>query len=391
MQKNNNNSSNNSNDNTYESNLEKLIKFNQSINELSLDLQSLRDISINEFNEGGKFYINQNDLPIIAISPFFSIKMHPMQYYWVNSIFSELIYGENATNIEIVYNNSSSADNDSKSIISIKLFKTDSKGNLLQIIDNPLPDLKISPKELNDAESLYTKLKDAILEKYKFELGSVIIKNSKIKINNLIENFVEDEAGKEINYKNILNYYAEIIVDVFQSNLINIFPKPPVYKFLEQIIARYPDLIFFLKNAKFLHQLIPKINTSITLFGDSWYATFLIIFNLDKKSKKNILDTIKIIVCPILEFGHVDHNDPYFWTNLLQKISNKYKETYNIKLNLIFDASSVKKFIFGLLESSIPFTEQRLYYLLEELMFGIKNIEDFWDISPKPIFYNDNI
>lgn len=313
------------------------------------------------------------DLEFVKV-PFFPLRLNPYIFSRFNSIFSTLINGGNGNSIEIIYNEVN------QEILDIKLIKTDNDGNILEFIHNPLPKLDMKYSMINDSENLFRILKKEILALHFTEIGFVKIIDS-IYLESILDLLEKEKEKKENDHLICLFERAQIFFNFLKKKKIRFYPDQTFFTFFEKFMATYgnPQNFFSIIKSYFINGKL-----SVTLKNENWYNTFISdeetageIFNISAKTP--------------FDLGSIDIEDLYKWEKLLKKIHDKYNTDHNIKLNYLLDLDWISELLNDIIESEIPFNENRIKFIFQKLLFGIKSIELTWDVYPKPLVYNDAI
>ncbi|MHA1729717.1 MAG: hypothetical protein ACTSWY_13450 [Promethearchaeota archaeon] len=337
----------------------------------------------NNYDRNRESYSIEQIKSLDNIELFFStLKINPYILNRFISIFSFIINGDNANLVNIIH------DPDDRKILSFTLIKSDEDGNYLEFIDKSPSGLELEYEQLSDMEILFDTIKSQVLKDQYVDIGIIKLIN---------HNFLDSiKKLVDIDYIEENMDYFEIIINLFsllfqgiKHNYIAVFPEPPLITFIKGVIRIFPKI----GNLKdLIRYLLPNENISLTFHGLDWYTS--IIINSTKKNAKdteNQKNPFNLEVRPAYEFGSVDITDLYAWNKLLNKIQRKYSMDFGTKVNYIVDLKWLADFLFDIFESGIPLDEKRFKYIIQKFLFGVKNIENIWDVSPKPLIFNETI
>lgn len=305
-------------------------------------------------------------------TPLLPIKMNPYLFNRLFGIFSSIFIGENGNFIEITL------DKSTDSITGITLIKSDISKNFIDFIENPIPELKIHPIYFKDIDKLFIEIKTAVFNKFKIDIGSVRIIDTRLF--DLIKQLIEIDLEKT-DFERVFKLCINILFDLVQYDYISIYPRLQLLQFAKDLLITYPNFREILLDLCSIKNILPKGTISITLCGDVWYSTLVLNYDGDK--------ILNIQVMPPFEFGKLDKNSLYAKISLIKKIGKYYSKKYNTQANYILDPIWLKEILTDLIESPIPFEEARQNLILQKILLAIKNVETTWDVYPKPIFYND--
>jgi hypothetical protein len=231
---------------------------------------------------------------------------------------------------------------------------------------------------IEDTEKLFQILKKEILTLHFTEIGLIKIIDSRY-LESIFE--LSEKERKENDHLICLSERTNIFFNFLKKKQIRFYPDQTFFTFFEKFMASYgnPQNFFSILEHYFINGKL-----SVTLKGESWCNSFIL-------GKGNAREIFKISAQSPFDLGSIDSEDLYRWEKLLKKMHDKYKTQHNINLNYLLDLNWISEFLSEIIESGIPLNENRIKFIFQKLLFGIKSIESIWDVHPKPLVYNDGI
>lgn len=232
------------------------------------------------------------------------------------------------------------------------------------VIIDPVPeDFNVEGEEIMVFQSIIK----FVQNKYSTQIARVIILEIRFMENVLKEIQKEEEIDDNGLIERLLRIFSERHMQV----PIKVYPESP----LLSAIKRFSTIVSADFLGKFLKNVQQYSNRPITFFDADWYISFL---RNTSNSKP------EITVSSPYEFGRISIKDHFQWMHFLSKFNAKY----HTKPNYFLDIDWCVDFLSDMCESEFPLTKARFEYLLQRLMFFIKQNEELWDVTPKPKVYN---
>jgi hypothetical protein len=295
--------------------------------------------------------------------PLTSIEIHPYLLYHLFEEIYPKFFNDQLNVLDLIV-----SDFDIDNIVlGAYLYQMDKPGIYKQIKEIKKNDLKLKFNDLNNKDLLLNQIQASISNNYHITITNfrIIKKRGLDLINRHMENL------NKLSFSGFLESILNLIQTLITNDLIIFYPQPPILNFLHESLS-------MLKNVKlsqiirYIFELFPPFNFSIIL--KSRISPILIDFSQNsQKSKSNDIN-------PSIKWIKISKNEEID----LDKKRIELNRTFVIILHL----DILINYFLDLFESSMPILQDKVKFLLQKFLFGIRYYQIYWNISPKPLIYN---
>lgn len=303
--------------------------------------------------------------------PFFPIEINPYLYNRLMATCIRIVNGPNGNSTEIV------VDHEKQQIAEIILIKADEAGNYVKYEDiTSMVGIKYT--EIKNVDALFDKVKSYLLDKEYIDIGTIKIIDSTI-----IDAYAElmHSRSNKIDYEQKITQGINFFLDILKTGRLIVFPKIRIYEFFKETLSAYPDFQEIINGSNKIRNVVPRGKISLTVHGKDWYLTLIL----------NVSDdgNINISTRPAFEVGRIDQESAYKWINLIKKIGKKCEDEEGVEASYLLDIYWLIDVLDSVLNSEIPFSDERLQFLSQKLLYGVRSVERIWGVYPKPFIYNE--
>ena len=264
--------------------------------------------------------------------------------------------------------------NDGRKILDFYLYPTKQPGIFESIQKIPSNIIEYKENDLDNIAELFNKLQKTIIDKYRIKISLIII--FKAEIINLINN--HSVNIEKIGFYNVLQKLLNFIQEIFTKKLFFLYPEPNIYKFLKNTIELLHG--FSLSNIfKFFIELLPLFDFSFVLNSEN----VPLIFQVKKLQAKSKISDITFKLWSPKDYGiNLKNLTPYTIINRIKK-KDKSKSVY------MTNEKSVLSLLYDIFELQNPDFLDKLQLILQKVLFGFRNFENLWFMTPKPKIYKN--
>lgn len=305
----------------------------------------------------------------IPLSP---IRMNVNFLYNLFEIFYPKFVNDQQNILDIIV----SEDEKKEKLLGLYLYETKKVGIHENIKKIPNNLLKSKDVDLERLDNFFNKLQAIVMKEIGIRISSIrIFKKEAI---NLINKHCEDI--RNLSLFDFLTRILDLFQTIFERNLFLIYPEPIFLDFIKGILELL-DNIRLKEVFNFVETLFPKFKISFLIGSDELFMIFLLQKKVLKSGKSELI--LKIFTPRELnvDFTNFEMKDKL---NLIKEKLNVEGSYYLHLRHLIFLISNVSELL-------IPLKKDNLELLSQKLLFGYRSFEKYWNVTPRPIIYNNLI
>jgi len=251
---------------------------------------------------------------------------------------------------------------------SVLINLSDTQALIQEVITDPLPE------NLNlegNISLVFQSVRKFIQNKYAVQVNRIKIIHPQIfdKITN--KEYLGENAQKLTGFQRMVF----ILLEACENNQLITFPELPFISAISRLVKILRDY----HHIAVLGDLMKSLFTPITLFDEDWYIT------INREGKHP--SSTAYIQKPF-EFGRITIKDHYQWIHFVKEFNTQYSKKYHQNASYFLDINWCIDFLSDVCESEFPLTKSRFEFLLQRLLYFVKQNEDLWDVVPRPIIYN---
>lgn len=258
-------------------------------------------------------------------------------------------------------------------IVNTFLYVTKKAGIHETIESLPEKLLKIKSLEIERLDEIFNKAQSVLLKEKHIQISSIrIFKKEAIDLlNKHCENI------EEISLYEFFHRAMDLVQELFEQDLILIYPEPIVINFIKNGISLLNEIRF--RNLfQFLEENLPEFHYSILIDGENTRIIALIQKTILKSGKSEL--SLNFFTPTELNIN-TDDLDIKHTLNILQDKLHTEKSYY-------LNQNDILTFLSNLFELLIPVKKENLKFLFQKALFAYRSFEKHWDMVPRPTIYN---
>ncbi|MFX1445004.1 MAG: hypothetical protein ACFFHV_16450 [Promethearchaeota archaeon] len=287
-------------------------------------------------------------------------------YYFFEILYPKFINDQQNILDVIIYD-------DNKEILSIYLYETQKAGIHQSYLKLSNKLIELEEIDLLDIEKFFNKIQIAVVKTTGVRISTIRI--FKRKAIDLINQYCD--LTKNLSTYSVIPRLLGLIEVLVEKNLINFYPTPNFLNFIKNIIIllngiRFSDIF------EFLYDILPEYNTSF-LFNTNKQSFILKLYK-EQSSSKNSNSFITIFTPERLGIDIDKLNIP----DKLNIIKNTVKTENVFSLN----QNDIISLFLDIFELDFPLKLNNIQLIFQKILYGIRNFENKWYRSPRPLVYN---
>ena len=231
-------------------------------------------------------------------------------------------------------------------------------------------------KNLDDIEDFYTKLQLNLNEKENTRVGTIrVFKSQAFDLIDQLCDSIEELPFEEFPPKLI-----HLIQELFEKELLFIFPEPNIYLLLKNGI-KLLNGIKFVNIYNFIYDSLPAFNISVVINIDDILLILKVQKQINQVGASNLIFKI---------YYSEDLNIKYDVQNINEVVANVRARlfsdnTYLVNINQIITLMS------DLFEIDIPPEKDKVLLFLQKTLYGYRSFDTHWRMYPRPKVYHNGI
>ena len=261
-------------------------------------------------------------------------------------------------------------------VLGLYLYETKKVGIHENIKKIPNNLLKSKDVDLERLDNFFNKLQTKLMKEIGIRISSIrIFKKEAIDlINKHCENI------RNISLYDFLTRILDLSQIILKKNLFLIYPEPLFLDFLKGIIELLGN-IQIKEVFSFIETLLPKFRISFLIGSDELTMIFLLQKKVLKYGKTELI--LKIFTPSEINVDLTDFE--------MKDKLNSIKEKLNVEGSYYLHLQDLIFLISNVSELLVPLKVDNLELLLQKLLFGFRSFEKLWNVTPRPIIYNNII
>ncbi|MFW9901730.1 MAG: hypothetical protein ACFFDY_10660 [Candidatus Thorarchaeota archaeon] len=277
--------------------------------------------------------------------------------------------------------------NDQQNILDIIIQDIDKKNNITNLFlyitqkagihetveSLPKKLLKIKNLEIEKLEEVFNKAQSVLLKEKSIQISSIrIFKKEAI---DLINSYCKNI--EELSLYEFFNQAMDLLHNLFEQDLILIYPEPIVINFIKSSISLLNEIRF--RNLfQFIEDKLPEFHISLLIDAKTTKTIAL----AQKTTLKNGKSDLRLNFFTPTELDiNIDDLNIKNTLNIIQDKLHTEKSYY-------INQNTILTFISDLFEILIPLKKENLKLLFQKALFGYRSFEKLWNMVPKPTIYN---
>ncbi len=305
-----------------------------------------------------------NDKPEL-LKEFVRIPLTPIQidafllYKLTELIYPKFIYDQQ--NIVDIIISDFNIDN---IVLESNVYETKIAGILKKGIYLPKNSISITRKDLENIEGLFKKIQDVIIKENGIKVMSIcIFKKRGI---DLISTHCENL--KKLSFNGFMSSLLDLVQKCIEKGLIILYPEPEFLRFMRELVSIFQD-VKFSSIYNLINNLCPSYKHAIKFNSKS--ITFTL--QVEKGDHDNVVKFIQSELTP---------------NELEEFMLPKLREDYKLESVISLDLDAAISFLSEIFELKVPIIADQLKLLLQKFLFGLRSIEIYWKMYPRPKIYN---
>ena len=333
--------------------------------------QKFRDnwFKILDFNRTRNILQDPEHSEVVVRIPLSPITVNANILYYLFEVFYPRFINDQQNILDIIIQ-----DIDKKHKITNLFLYVTQKAGIHETVES-LPEklLKIKNLEIEKLEEVFNKAQSVLLKEKRIQISSIrIFKKEAI---DLINNYCKNI--EELSLYEFFNQAMDLLHNLFEQDLILIYPEPIVINFIKSSISLLNEIRF--RNLfQFIEDKLPEFHVSLLIDAKTTRTIAL----AQKTTSKNGKSDLRLNFFTPTELGI--NLDDFDIKNTLIIIQDKLhtEKSYYANQNTILTLFS------DLFELLIPIKKENLKFLFQKVLFGYRSFEKHWDMVPKPTIYN---
>ncbi|MBY8988565.1 MAG: hypothetical protein KGD61_08925, partial [Candidatus Lokiarchaeota archaeon] len=258
-------------------------------------------------------------------------------------------------------------------VFGLYLYETTKPGIHSAIKELPKDSLVVKQEDLDDREEFFNRLQGFILKEHGIKISCMrLIRKRGV---DLINSHCE-----KLNQFTIFNFILSIL-DLIQisleNDLFSIYPEPNFLRFFKECIT-FLNGLHLSKIFAFFDSLLPSFNTLLIMNS----TRLPVALKLKKKNNKTQTSEIDINLAPL--------ESEKYNLNSKTRISdfNLIQSNFNVDKIVNLNQNPLLVFLSELFEADIPPNKEKLKFLVQKVLYGIRSYDLNWNMFPKPKINN---
>ena len=301
--------------------------------------------------------------------PFTPIGIEPHVLYYLFELLYPIFISNQQNIVDAVISD------DENQMLSLFLYKT-KKAGIHEVVEKlPIDLIKFKKKHLTSVETIYERITEKLLKKKNLRVSSIrLIKESAIKF---INEYHADLS--ELPIAILIRNALDVMQKIFEENLFSIYPEPKILKNIKEFILFF-NPIKLKEIFQLIYNFLPEFNLSFILGSER----LMIILCLQKKVLSSQAE-------PYLDIKIVSPNELGINLTELSKTEmlNTVRNLVHSEKVYYLEQTDMISFLTEIFPLSVNLRDENIQLFLQKILFIYRSYNTRWEMSPKPIGYNN--
>lgn len=233
--------------------------------------------------------------------------------------------------------------------------------------------IKFQKESLNNLEDFFKSVQLDLEDKHNIKISSFRIFNEKLF--DLIDDHYRNI--EDLSFNQLFERLLRLLQEMYDDQLIRLFPTPNSHVFITNLLQLLRGVNLPRVSTK-LESVLPSFNLIIVI-GSEDYDIILKLFN---KSSMESEPKVQLQV-----YSHLALDLEKDTTNMGAYL-NEIKEKLGTELVYYISQEKLISLLSNVFELDIPPRKDHLLLILQKILFGMRNFERHWYLTPKPPVYS---